>query len=344
MKIYIHDDDERLISDSGYLQNMGSFGQIIHGISAELKKRGMLGTPENADWVGFTTSTKLDFGFRNKKRFVIQAWEFEAMPHFIQQAKYLDLKLISLSPKSQAEYKKLGYETKVVDIGTNPNFFKPLKGIQKSPVFQVLSVTSANFRSGLNHTLLAFEQFAKDKKDKVKLVIKNTDERAVRLPYFCREYRENGYNVDYICERLNIDKIRELYAESHILCYNPIVTDGGIPQIEAAAMELPCITTDFIPSNIYPHSEVVKTSQKSILEVRDYLCNKFMLPYTVPENWLNESVSMVNWLDETDFAVKLQKIYDNYQFYLEKAKENRKIVRKRWSWSNSTDQLLEILK
>ena len=42
-------------------------------------------------------------------------------------------------------------------------------------------------------------------------------------------------------------------------------------------------------------------------------------------------------------SIDLNKIYNNYGFYLKKAEENRKIVEERWTWKESCNQLLKAL-
>ena len=345
MKIFLYDDDPRRFSDSTFSINKGSFSVIVDNLNQELDKLGLLGDAKTADWIGFATGIKLDFGFPEKRKFLIHVWESDQLPHgFANWRRQSTTKVLGLSKQVQNLWVKYKFnDTPIVDIGVDIDFFQPQPNIPRNEKFTFLSVTSCNWRSGINHTLIAFEKFAFDKKDKVKLIIKNTDERAYKLPWLCDQFRQEGYDVEYTCKRLNIDEIRDLYSKSHVLLYNPIMTSAGLPIPEVAAMKLPCIVGDFCPTNIYPHSEAIKCALKPIIAVKNDLCNKLGLPYTFPEGWIDEFHAHVYWLDNDDFVIKMDKIYNNYGFYLKKAEENRKIVEERWTWKESCNQLLKAL-
>lgn len=344
MKAFLYDDDPRRGVDADYPINKGSFAVIIDNLNTQLGRLKMLGDHETADWVGFASSLKFNFGFQNKKRFLISVWECDELPAgFLRWKLQSDTVLIGLSAQVADLWAKSDVKIPVVDIGVDMRYFKANSAIPKNEKFTILSVTALNFRSGINHLLTAFAEFSKDKKDKVKLIVKNTDERAVQIPRLCHHLSSLGFDIEYIGERLTIDKIRELYYKSHLLAYNVGYSSAGLPILEAAAMKLPCITTDSSPMNIYPHSEAVSCKPITINDANKILVGEWGLPYTFPAGIIDENRAHINWLDDADFVAKLQKIYDNYQFYLDKAEENHIIVKKRWQWSNSCSQLIEIL-
>ncbi|MEK6884292.1 MAG: glycosyltransferase [Nanoarchaeota archaeon] len=347
MKFFVLDNDERLYSDPTYEFNKGSFGTVSENLNKELKKLNCWANEKEADWIIHPTSLNYEFGFRNKKRAVISSWESTELPYPLVQfglnnKNNPNFKILSINTQTSNLWNKYGIISPVVDLATDYEFFQPQINIKKNEKFTILSVTCLNFRSGINFLLSAFRYFAENKKDKVRLIIKNTDERAVLIPRFCDDLISMGFNVQYILERCSLQKIRELYSKSHLLCYN-VLHGGGFPTLEAAAMELPCLISDFCQPNLYPHSEAVKCQLKPISEVRSYLCNNWGLAYTFPENWVNEATSSIYWLDEKDFVEKLEKIYQNYTFYENQAKENRQKEIEKWNWTRSAQQLIKAL-
>lgn len=347
MKIFPVDDDRRLEFDPNYRTNCGSFAQITFGIGDELKKLDMLGTGEDADWVFFCSGLKWNFEFQEKKRILINVWESNILPGilpvFRKRLESENYKIFGLSEQISQVWRDYGFPTKTVDIGTDPTFWRPNLHVGRHPKFTVLSTTSCNFRSGINLTINAFFRAWQKDKD-MRLIIKNTDERATKLPEIIDDLKRHGVDVQYICERQSIYQIRELMAESHLLAYNPIHTSAGLPILEAAAMELPCIVGDYSPTNLYPSVETIAHKLKPISEVKSELCDKWGLPYTFSGLGIDENQALVHWHDVDDFANKILTIKNNYSnIYLERAKECRKKVLERWTWKHSTQQLINNL-
>lgn len=344
VKIFPVDDDQRLITDPNYRNNCGSFAQITFGIGDELAKLEKLGTADDCDLAFFASGIKWDFGFENKRRAIINVWESNVLPeilvsfrHRLESSNY---KVFGLSEQISQVWRDYGFPTETVDIGCNPEFWKPMPEIKKFSKFTILSTTSCNFRSGINFTINAFFR-AWDKDKDIKLIIKNTDERATDLPNVVKKLREYGCDIEYICERQTNTQMRELMASCHVLAYNPIHTSAGLPIIEAAAMELPCIVGDYSPTNLYPSVEKIKWEYKTIAQVKEVLIDMWHLPYTFAGLGINENKALVHWLDPEDFANKLLTIKYNYDnIYINKAAECRKQVLERWTWKHSCQQLL----
>jgi glycosyltransferase involved in cell wall biosynthesis len=178
----------------------------------------------------------------------------------------------------------------------------------------------------------------------MRLLIKNTDERATFLPEIVKQLRAQGLDIDYILDRTTNIELRELMAKCHVLAYNPIHTSAGLPILEAAAMELPTIVGDYSPTNIYPSVEKIKCMQVPIAQVKEGLCRGWGLPYTFAGLGVDEKNSLMNWMDVDDYANKLLTIKNNYDnIYINKGKECRQQVLNGWTWAHSCRQLLNNL-
>lgn len=355
MKIHFYDDDPRLLQEGleKYSQNCGSFAQISNGINKELKKLDLYSEADKADIVGFASGLKLDFGFHHKRRFCIGVWETNEIPMYLLNTRanlertsdgenYKQIyQYFGLSKQVANIWEGYGFRTPIVDIGCDTDFWCP-QDIKKNDKFTILSTTSCNFRSGIQHTIQVFINLWNKDKD-IKLIIKNTDERAAKLPYFVKRLRDKGMDIEYICQRQTLVEIRELMAKSHVLVYNPINTSAGLPILEASAMELPVIVGDYCPTNCYPSCETIKCYPLPISDIKEVVVDYWGLPFTFPQGWINESKAMMNWLDGKDFYEKLLKIKYNYDIYINRAKECRQEVTEKWTWANSTQQLLRNL-
>lgn len=344
--IHLFDDDPRKY-DADYFFCKGSFAQITDNLNIELKKRNLYASHDQADIIGFSSGIKLDFGFSHKRRFIIGVWESNQIPRYlINERARLEAQgnyqYFGLSQQVQDAWSPF-YDTKtsIVNIGADTDFWRP-QNIKKFDKFTILSLTSCNFRCGCQHLLQAYMSLWQENKD-IQLIIKNTDERAKKLPIFIKRMQERGMNVHYICERMDARKIRELIAQCHVVSYSLNMTSGGLIVPECSAMEIPVIVGDYCPTNIYPSCEKVLVSKMSLAQFKEVVVNYWGFPYTFPEGWMDEEKAFMYWLDGNDFAQKLLKIKNDYDSYIDKAKMCRQEVIKNWTWSASCDQLLKAL-
>ena len=349
MKLWCYDDDGRIQTEgyNKYILNAGSFATITHNLNQELNTLGKLGTEQEADTVIFTSGLKWDFGFSHRTRVLINVWESNILPEILiafrkRLEKYGKYHVMGLSDQISNLWTETGYHTPTVDIGADTEFWKPSLA-KKADKFTILSVTSCNFRSGIEQTIGAFIKAA-DKDNDMRLIIKNTDERAKRLPFIIEDARIQGYDIQYICRRMNLMEIRDLMASSHVLAYNVHHTSAGLPVLEAAAMELPCIVGNFCPTNGYPVCETLSCLPVPITRLKPYLCGEWGLPYTFDGLGVNEDKAFLYWFEEAEFAEKLLKMKHSYANYIEKAKECRKQVLERWTWKHSCEQLITNLR
>lgn len=339
-KIFLYDDDPRRF-DADYFYNKGSFAQITDGLNAELQKRGLLGDEKTATNIGFASGLKLEFGFRDKHRHLVHVWETSVLPDlFLEWRAHTTTTVFGLSKQIADLWDSYGFCTDIVDIGVDPDFWHPLPEIPKFEKFTFLSVTSCNFRSGIPELLTAFNQAFAGCRD-VRLIIKNTDERARKLPDIIQTMRGKGLDIIYDCRRVDAIELRNLMAQSHALVYAPIQTSGGIPITEAGALGLPVLTCDYCPTNIYPTCAKIQCQDKPISEIKKFVVEDCGLPYTFPEGMIDETQALMHIPDITDFATQLDSIKRNYDQIQQQAIEVRKEILRKWTWSHSCDQLLE---
>lgn len=341
MRVQLYDNDPRLHSDPEYFSKMGSFAQIIHGINRELKKNDLFGD----EWIGISNSLDYDFGFRDKKRFHIGVWESTQLPEYLIKCRRMleneNFRFLGLSKQVSDLWLEYGFKTEIVDIGADPDYWIKDESIKKFDKFTILSLTSCNFRSGIPHTIEAFK-LASESID-CRLIVKNTDTRNEVIPRYIQSLKDQGYDIEYICDFQSSNQVRELMRKSHLLCYNPIMTSAGLPIVEAAAVELPCLVGNYCPTNIYPCSDKLNCLKTPIQYVKELLCNRWGLPYTFPPNFINEETASVFWFNSEEMAYKIVNIKENYEKYLTLAAQNRREVLNRWTWKHSMEQLVEIL-
>lgn len=351
MNIVFHEDDPRAKASPDFAVNKGSFSTIIMSINKSLSKMGLLAENEEmADIVGFSSGIKLDFGFSHKKRVFLGAWECQQIPRsLINERRHLEktsqFNYFGISKQVSDAWGTCGFKTPVCDIGVDSEFWKRQNPKIKNDKFTILSVTSCNFRSGINQLINAYVSFAIVKPNESRLIIKDTDNRNVRLPAIIESIKSK-YKLDitYICERWDDFKIRNLYEMADLLVYIPINTSAGLPILEAASMELPCIVTDYCPTNIYPSSKSLKTHEFSISESKREICYDWGLPYTFPEGWLNEETAIMNGIFRDDLSISMHGIKANYDLYLTQATLNRGLIERNWTWDIITAKLVKQLK
>lgn len=346
MKIIMYEDDVRK-NNPDFIYNHGSFSTIILNINKELHKLGLLAKNEiDADIVGFSSGLKLDFGFNDKKRFLIGVNETNIIPDYIvNERKRLETagnyKYFGLS-KQISDIWNTNYNspTETIDIGVDTEFWKRQKPRLTNDIFTIISVTAGNFRSGLPYLISACDSIA-SMGNRIKLIIKDTDERNTKLRDIINSIYKPRFDIYYICQRWDDQKVRDFYEYADLLVYSPINTSAGIPILESAAMELPCLVPDYCPTNIYPTSELIETKQISIKSIKNVMCNIWSLPYTFLP--LDESKAMMHEPDLDSMIENILKIKNNYDFYVKKAGENRKLIEENWTWKNSTNKLVKLL-
>lgn len=349
MKIFCYDDDPRLKSEGleAYSKNSGSFAVITNNLNKELKRLKLLGTEEETDVVGFASGLRWDFGFPDKHRFLINVWETNVLPALlVQLRKRLEgdkYKVFGLSEQISQVWRDYGFPTETIDIGCDTDFWAPQTNISKPDKFTIISTVSCNFRSGITHLLQAFDMASEFDND-MRLIVKNTDSRAEKVPLLIKALKLHGKDVEYICERHDIYKIRELMAKSHLMVYPVINTSAGLPILEASAMELPVMVGDFCPVNLYPVCETVSCESYPISELKQTLVSLAGLPYTFPEGWIDETKAEMHWPNIVEMSKKILKVKKDYDIYKKKAIACRKEVLNRWTWKHSCEQLLKNIK
>jgi glycosyltransferase involved in cell wall biosynthesis len=356
MKIRMHENDPRYYNEpfEQFVNNCGSFSTIIHQLNKAFERMGVLARSEaEADFVGFSSGLDLNFYPEAKRRFLIHVWESNILPqYFIDSRKALgeNYTFFGLSEQISNLWRSNGFPTETIDLGVDAEFWKPDPQTPKNEKFTFLSVTACNFRSGVNHLISAYSILCahnEEFKNGTKLIIKNTEERAIGIPEFLREMKDFGWDVEYILERQTNQQLRELYNRSHALVYIPTNTSGGIPILEAAAMELLCLVPDYSPTNLYPFTAVVPTVEMPISVVKDFLTKNILLPYTFPPSLVDENKATLNMLNDDLVAGALMVMFLDHQtgnnFYARQAKANRQKVIQDWTWDKSAEKIVKYL-
>lgn len=353
MKIRMFEDDPRYLSEpfEQFFNNCGSFSAIIHELNRAFGRLGVLAaTEEEADIVGFSSGLKLDFGLAHKKRFLIGVWESNILPQFLvvertRLEKAGNYRYFGLSKQISDVWESYGFPTKTIDLGVDTEFWKSDPNTQKFDKFTFLSVTACNFRSGIFNLISAYVHLGHENqafKEGTQLIIKNTDERATKLPMIVANLRSYGFNITYLLKRTTRSEVRDLYDKSHVLAYVPIHTSGGIPILEAASMELPCIVPDYSPTNLYPHTNTVEVASFPIAAVKHELTRTLSLPYNFPEGAINEDAALIHLTNPANFKANMISLYNDYEKHKAVARTKREEVARNWTWDKSAEKLVEI--
>lgn len=127
----------------------------------------------------------------------------------------------------------------------------------------------------------------------------------------------------------------DLYATSDVFVFPTKGEAWGLPVIEAAAMGLPIITTNYSAQQDY-----LADITSSCIFV-DYTLGPITCP-DYQQHYEPTRGSWGNWAipDPTSLKVALLAAESNYQTLAENATKNSKIIRKNWNWTQSVDQAL----
>lgn len=146
---------------------------------------------------------------------------------------------------------------------------------------------------------------------------------------------KNLNNLTAIWGEYSEKDLFDLYATSDIFVLPTKGEGWGLPIIEAAAMGLPIITTNYSAQQDY-----LKDAQDSCLFV-DYTLTPIQCP-EFTKFYQPTDGSWGQWAspDPTSLKVALIAAQSNYQNLAQNAVKNSKIIRKNWSWTQSVDQAL----
>lgn len=352
MKIFAYESDPRQF-DSDFRLNHGSFSTIHFGLNDELKKLNLYAPLEEADWIVFATGIDVNFlpHITNKNKLLINVWETNELPDYLLQARKVlegpNYVWAGLSPQVSYAYRKYGFlQTPVINIGVDTDFWQRERKFdynEKFDKFKLLTTLSCNWRSGINHVINTLIKLNEKFPNVYSLTIKDTEDRNEKLPVICRDLRAAGIDVTYECRRANNIELKNLMLSHHLCLPLNTCTSAGLNFLECAALKLPHLSPDYCPCNIYPYSEKVKTSRASISKVKDELTRTWGLPYTFPQNWIDESKAELNWIDEQNLFDKIELVRNNYRYFQGLAEDNRERVKKDWTWKNSCEQLIKII-
>ena len=343
MKINVYENDPRFYNDVTFPENHGSFSVICYGINGGLKELGYYAPADDADWVILPSSLDINWQYKDKKSGSITVWETinSLTNHHIRAAANSKTKLIGMSDQVSRLYYKYGYDCSTLHCGCDTEFYKPT--IPKSDIFTFLFINSSNTRSGLDLALQAFHK-AFQNNDKVRLIVKDTNEKSHILQQRISELKSAGSNIEYVLGRWNRSQIRDLYSSSHV-CLNVLrMTSWGFPLAESSACGCLSVAGDFEPTNILNRPEfsvlIKPTAEIPIASKLDELTNYWGLTncyggFSYPEEPLFYDYNI------GEYAETLKNLFTNWNQYGNV--DTRSYIVDNFRWVDTAKNLIKIL-
>ena len=340
MKLYLYDDDPRLVSDPEYPLKMGSFGMVAMNMNKAFKELGVFANADDADWVGKCGALDPQFQFKDKKMFYINVWETNnALPTYLLQ-NAMGRNIFGLCEKTTNLWRKYGWRSETIYGGCDTNFWYQTKE-KNNNQFIFSHVNHATVRSGLEVALKSFA-LAFGKNENVKFIVKDTGGINSKLIEFIESLNCN--NIEYINEFWTTHQIRDLYSESHVTVNLLRSTSFGLPLLESSACNNLCITGDVTPTNELVNSSFAKmiphNGEINIFPFIHEIANQYGLKdYYGGFQYLEEPVF---WDFDTEVvAENMLEVYNNWDFY--KKIDTRTPIIDNWKWEKSAQKLISIL-
>jgi len=228
----------------------------------------------------------------------------------------------------------------VIPGGVNPSqfhpFFRPALRDPNSP-FRFLTIGKYEKRKGYEPLLLAFNR-AFGNSTSVTLDIKarffiNHSERKSELELVVKKMGLR--NVNLVWGKLDGNAMFSLYNRASAFVYPSRAEGWGLPLIEALAMGIPTIST-----NYSGHTEFLRTVEDlfmqiahSMVPIDDELFFSF---------WPSLRTLGARWADpsEDDLVRHMLGIHEDYDLAQSNALKASRLIRDHFSWQNSADQIL----
>lgn len=206
--------------------------------------------------------------------------------------------------------------------------FKNKSNLTHGTKFRFLSVGKFEQRKSTVEIVQAFVKvFANN--NNVELVLKTNV-----TPEFTAQIKSYS-NIHVIDGHVNI---ADLYEQSDAFVLPSKGEAWGLPLIEAAAMSLPIITT-----NYSGHTEFLQPISDSCIfvdfELKPITCSFYQHCYPVNDGFWG----MWAWPSVDSIANAMQRMVDQYQFFKEKAQQNSIIIHEKFSWLQSASKALNTL-
>jgi hypothetical protein len=346
--IHFYDNDERQRTDAAnYPLNHGSFSEVSINMNKALRRLSCYSEPDEAEWVGMVASLETNFKYKNKKNFILHAWEATSMPVFVyQQAIMTQCKIFGVSDQITNLWHKYNRpNVKTIYLGCDTDFWYQTK--DKNPnQFQFFHINSTNVRSGLDLTIQAF-CFAFQGNSNVKLVIKDTNPNGCdsKLSRKILELvKKFDVNIEYITKRESMLWIRDMYSESHVTLNLLRATSFGMPLLECGACNSLCVTGDIAPTN-----EIIKPHHGILIPPSGMIPLASIIPHLESEWGLLNCYGWFQHIEEpyfadynvNSYAEILQTIYNKWDKY-SKIDTRTEIV-ENWKWDKFASRLRDEL-
>ena len=147
----------------------------------------------------------------------------------------------------------------------------------------------------------------------------------------------NLNNLTVIWDQYTDQEILNLYQHSDVFVFPTKGEGWGLPIIEAAAMGMPIISTDYSAQHDYL-MEIANSCIFVPYELGPVNCPDFQRYYTSTNGWGNWAFP-----SQQGLVSALKQAKDNYSNLAQNAVKNSEIVRKNWSWARSADQALVVM-
>lgn len=337
MKINFLERDSRR-NDPDFEQTCGSFSVIQNILKKGLKELWSYSeSPELADYVGVAGSF-LDFNYPNKKSFTVLFWDSLNTLSTIHKQQYNpNNKVFSINQHTANLCAKMEIPCKVIGPGIDYNYWYQTK--PKNDVFTIISSSFSNYRSGLDQLLEAFCIFAYKKKKEVRLIVKNTSDNR-RLEENINKIKSNGYDIQYVNQRLTFDDLRDLYSQCHLGANILRFSAHGLNIAEHALCGCLTLVGDFDPSNTIC-GNAIKIKPVRMISANDNMdiFKNYGLTNTIggiphPEPPLIYEYSL------HDYVYALEDIYSSWSNQYSKIDTRTPIV-EQWDYLKSARNLIE---
>ena len=230
----------------------------------------------------------------------------------------------------------------VVPEGVDATQFHPFINPKQLRPYRFLTVGKYEVRKSYKEILEAFSRtFGND--PAVELVIKSgffqdIERKGQEMVRDIESYGCN--NIRLLWSTQDAGTIRDLYRQADCFVFPTKAEGWGLPLIEAAAVGLPLITT-----NYSAQTEFLKDIHSSCLfvdyELKDIDCPEYtrFYPQTATQQWGQWAQPSVD-----SIAEQMLNAYQNHAALKLEAIKNSGTIRNDFSWTNSVTKSLDVLK